>query len=382
MKQILTIILSCVTVLVVAQNNQVQNANNYLRNEEYDKAKIAADAAATNETTKGSAKLWMYRGQIYQKIYESKKPEIKALDADAHEKAVESFLTCLKLDKDNVYKEQIKTNMWLVQTCAALDYKSKYMADTKEYDKAIRGLDLLEQALPYDFDGGLKRNNITKENLMLTHFKVYSQSGNKEKTKEYADKLIEIKFKDVSIYSNMAKINLIDKDTAKALSYIEKGKLIFEDNMDLINMEINIYLAQKKTDALKTKLNDAIAIAPDNEVLHCVLANLYDKTNDKENAEKEYLKALEIKPDYDVANYNLGVVYFNTGNEWGEKINALPLNDTKKAKEYEEKKNEYYRKATVNFEQSYAVSPDKATKQRLRQLYLKLGEMEKADKYK
>jgi len=382
MKQILTIILSCVTVLVVAQNNQVQNANNYLRNEEYDKAKIAADAAATNETTKGSAKLWMYRGQIYQKIYESKKPEVKALDADAQEKAVESFLTCLKLDKDNVYKDQIKTNMWLVQTSAALDYKSKYMADTKEFDKAIRGLDLLEQALPYDFDGGLKRNNITKENLMLTHFKVYSQSGNKEKTKEYADKLIEIKFKDVSIYTNMAKINLIDKDTAKALSYIEKGKLIFEDNMDLINMEINIYLAQKKTDALKTKLNDAIAIAPDNEVLHCVLANLYDKTNDKDNAEKEYVKALEIKPDYDVANYNLGVVYFNTGNDWGEKINALPLNDTKKAKEYEEKKNEYYRKATVNFEQSYAVSPDKATKQRLRQLYLKLGEMEKADKYK
>lgn len=380
MKSTLTGILMVAATLVSAQNNQVQNASNYLRNDELDKAKGAADAASVHEATKSSAKLWMYRGQIYQKIYESKKDEVKKLDADAQEKAVESFITCLKLDKDNIYKDQVKNN--IVQTSASLDYKVKYFVDIKEYGKAIAGLDLLEQALPYDFDGGLKRNNITKENLMLMHFKVYSRSGDKEKTKEFADKLIAIKFKDASIYTSMAKIYLIDKDTAKALSYIEKGKLIFEDNMELINTEINIYLAQHKTDILKTKLTDAIAISPDNEVLHCVLGNLYVQTKDNENAEKEFQKAIEIKPDYDLANYNLGVIYFNSGNEWGEKINALPMNDTKKAKEFEEKKNELYRKAVVNFEKSYEISPDKATKQRLRQLYLKLGEMEKAEKYK
>ncbi len=380
MKSTLTGILMVAATLVSAQSNQVTNASNGLRNDELDKAKVAADAASIHESTKSSAKLWMYRGQIYQRIYESKKEEVKKLDADAQEKAVESFITCLKLDKDNIYKDQVKNN--IVQTCASLDYKVKYFVDIKEYGKAIAGLDLLEQALPYDFDGGLKRNNITKENLMLMHFKVYSRSGDKEKTKEFADKLIAIKFKDASIYTNMAKIYLIDKDTAKALSYIEKGKLIFEDNMELINTEINIYLAQHKTDILKTKLTDAIAISPDNEVLHCVLGNLYVQTKDNENAEKEFQKAIEIKPDYDLANYNLGVIYFNSGNEWGEKINALPMNDTKKAKEFEEKKNELYRKAVVNFEKSYEISPDKATKQRLRQLYLKLGEMEKAEKYK
>lgn len=380
MKSTLTGILMVAATLVSAQSNQVQNASNYLRNDELDKAKAAADAASVHEATKSSAKLWMYRGQIYQKIYESKKDEVKKLDADAQEKAVESFITCLKLDKDNIYKDQVKNN--IVQTSASLDYKVKYFVDIKEYAKAIAGLDLLEQALPYDFDGGLKRNNITKENLMLMHFKVYSRSGDKEKTKEFADKLIAIKFKDASIYTSMAKIYLIDKDTAKALSYIEKGKLIFEDNMELINTEINIYLAQHKTDVLKTKLTDAIAISPDNEVLHCVLGNLYVQTKDNENAEKEFQKAIEIKPDYDLANYNLGVIYFNSGNDWGEKINALPMNDTKKAKEFEEKKNELYRKAVVNFEKSYEISPDKATKQRLRQLYLKLGETEKAEKYK
>ncbi len=381
MKSIFFSMLIFSVALVNAQSNQVQNANNYLRSKEYDKSKAAADAASVNESTRGSAKLWMYRGLIYQAIYESKNEADNKLDAEGQEKSVESFITCLKLDKDNIYKDQMKGN--LVIACAALDYKTKYYNSIKEYDKALKGLDLLEQALPYDFDQGMKRSNITKENLMLSHFKTYSLSGNKEKTKEYGDKLIDMKFKDPTIYRDMAKINLIDKDTTKALAYIEKGRLIFEDNIDLINQEINIYLAQKKTDVLKKKLQDAISVAPDNEVLHCLLANLYDKTNDAENAEKEYLKALEIKPDYDLANYNIGVLYFNKGNEWGEKLNSLPPSaDAKKIKEYEDKKNEYYKKATVNFEKSYEVSPDKATKQRLRQLFLKLGDNEKAEKYK
>jgi tetratricopeptide (TPR) repeat protein len=180
----------------------------------------------------------------------------------------------------------------------------------------------------------------------------------------------------------MVKLSLIDRDTTKALDYIGKGKLMFEDNMDLINQEINIYLARNKTNELKDKLTAAIELSPDNEVLHAILANLYQKTNEKDKAEAEYLKALEIKPDYEIANYNLGVMYFNTANEWNDKLGALPPKETAKAKEYETKANEYFKKAVVNFEKSYEVSPDKATKQQLRKLFLRLGETEKADKYK
>ncbi len=380
MKGILTSILIGLTALVNAQSNQVQNASNYLRSKEYDKAKASADAAVLNESTKSSPKLWMYRGLIYEGIYESKNEADNKLDVEAQEKSVESFITCLKLDKDNVYKDQMKGN--LANACASLDRKVKYYQSIKEYEKALKGLDLLEQALPYDFDLNMKRSNITKENIMFSHFTTYSLAGNKEKTLEFGNKLIDIKYKDPTIYLRMTKIYLIDKDTVKALSYIEKGKALFEDNMDLIAQEIDIYLKQKKTDVLKTKLIDAINIAPDNEILHAVLGNLYDKTNDLENAEKEYLKSLEIKPEYDYANYNLGALYYTIGIQWNDKINDLPLNETKKAKEYEDKKVEYFKKATVYLEKSYAVSPDAATKQRLRQLFLKLGEPEKAEKYK
>ncbi len=383
MKNIITAAFVTISAISFSQSNQVQNASNYLRNKEIDKAKIAADAASVHESTINNPKLWKYRGQIYQEIYFSKDPAIKGLDAEAEEKALDSYIKCLKNDKDKFYQEEEGgVRGLIVQATAAVSNKANFYKVNKEYEKAIYCYDLLEQALPFDFDQGMKRANITKEKLMYNKFDTYKYAANKEKTKEYADKLIASKYKEPRVYTDMVKLSLIDRDTTKALEYIEKGKLMFEDNMELVNSEINIYLARNKTDELKTKLNDAINLAPDNEVLHAILANLYQKTNEKDKAEAEYLKALEIKPDYEIANYNLGVMYFNLGNEWNDKLGALPPKETAKAKEYETKANEYFKKAVVNFEKSYEVSPDKATKQQLRKLFLRLGETEKADKYK
>lgn len=380
MRVLLSSLLTVSVMAVSAQSNQLQNTINYLKTKEYDKAKAAADAAAVHEKTSTSAKLWMYRGMVYQEIHGSKDVNVTKLDADAIEKAVESYITCYKFDKDEVYKETVKNN--LPNACAYLSDKALYLIDMKEFDKAAKAYDILESALPFDYDQAMKRNNITKEKLMFNRYRMYIKSGNKEKTFESANKLIDIKYKDPSIYTDMIKLSLQDKDTAKALSYVDKGKILFEDNLDLINQEINIYLAQKKIDVLKDKLAKAIDLAPDNEVLHTILATIYQKNNELEKAEASYLKSLELKPDYEIANYNLGVMYFNAGNSWNEKLNNLPPKETAKAKEYEGKANEQFKKAVIYLEKSYELSPDKNTKKQLRQLFLRLGETEKADKYK
>lgn len=383
MKNIITAVLVSLTAISFSQSNQVQNASNYLRNKEFDKAKASADAAAVHESTMNNPKLWKYRGQIYQEIYFSKEPAIKNLDAEAEEKALESYINCFKNDKDKFYStEEGGVKGLIVQATAAVSNKANAYKINKEFDKALYCYELLEQALPFDFDQGMKRANITKEKLMYNKFETYRVAANKNKMVEYAEKLINIKYKEPKIYTDMVKICMVDRDTVKALEYIGKGKLMFEDNMELVNQEINIYLARKKTNELKDKLTNAIELSPDNEILHAILATIYQKTNENDKAEAEYLKALEIKPDYDLANYNLGVMYFNTGNEWNAKLGDLPPKETAKAKEYEEKANEYFKKAVVNFEKSYEVSPDKATKQQLFRLFTRLGETEKAAKYK
>ena len=359
---------------------QVQNMFNYLRNKEYEKAKSSADAASIHETTKLSSKMWLYRGNVYKAIYTDTSKKVRDIDLAAEEKALEAYINCLKYDKDVIYKEDAKGP--LVLTAAATRNKSNYYKQNKEFDNAIYCLELLELSLPFDFDQGIKRNNITKEKLLFDKFDLYKFAANKAKTIEYANKLIEANYKDSKIYTDMVKISLMDKDTSAALSYIEKGKIMFEDNMTLIGTEIDIFLARKKINELKDKLNKAIDLAPDNELLHAVLGQVYEKSGDLVNSEKEYLKALEIKPDYEIINFKLGAFYFNLAAEFNKKLNELPPKETVKSKDYNEKIIDNFKKAIPFLEKAFESNPDKAYKQRIFQAYSRLGETEKALKYK
>src|ERR1043165_5412128 len=146
----LTFLLMLVSSLGFAQSIQLQNCINALRNKEYDKAKAAIDAAAVHDDTKGSAKMWMYRGKTYQSIYSDTSAKVRALDPESEEKALDAYITCLTLDKGkDIYKEDVKGG--LVQSGGATNSKAMYYRQNKMYDKALYCYDLLEKALPFDF---------------------------------------------------------------------------------------------------------------------------------------------------------------------------------------------------------------------------------------
>jgi tetratricopeptide (TPR) repeat protein len=384
MKKVLVSALVLNTITIFGQSFNVQNASNYLRSKELDKAKTAADAAVVHESTSNSAKAWMYRGRIYTAILSSKDEKYKNLDPEASEKAVESFVKCFQLDKDKIYYNESDVKNDFIVACNNLIYKATAIyRPNKEFEKAIKAFDILETAVPFDPDQALKRSNITKEKLLFEKYKTYNISENLEKSKEIANQLYSIKYKDPSIYTSISRLALAKSDTTTALDFLHKGQNIFDDNMDLLNIEIEILSKQKKLNELKTKLEQAVEASPDNETYHAVLGNLYDKMGEKDKAEKEYLKALELNPKNEPVLFNVAAYYFNTGNEWNKKLADLPPKETQKAKEYEAKANEYFKKAVDYFEQYYTLKPDdKAVKQRLRQLYLRFGDTEKADKYK
>jgi tetratricopeptide (TPR) repeat protein len=387
MKKVITAVLILFTVIVSGQNMQVQNMANYLRNKDYPKAKQAADAAAQHESTKNSAKTWLFRGDVYKAIADTSARD--QIDPEAEEKALEAYTNCFILDKGkDVYKEDKEAEQnanlkgKIVKTAAAVKRKALYYSDKKEYEKALHCYDLMEQALPFDFAEGMKRQNITKEKILFSKFEMYKVAANKEKTKEYANKLMDIKYKDPQVYLDMVRLSLLDKDTTAALAYIERGKQLFDDNMGLIGTEIDIYIARKKTAELLDKVNKAIELSPDNELLYVVAGQVYERNNDMANAERSYLKAVEIKPDHELANYKLGNIYFTIGADYNNKLADLPPKQPAKEKEYEGKVQENYKKAAPYLEKAYEVTPDKAYKQRLLKIYSRLGETEKAAKYK
>jgi tetratricopeptide (TPR) repeat protein len=379
MKINLTIIFTLLAVSCFPQSATVQSAANSYKKNELTEAKQLIDEATAYESTSNDPKMWYYRGKIYLAICSN--PEKRALDADAAEKSSISFMNCLKTDKKESFKEECMNAVWDAGIQTFNDAVNAYTK--KDFTKAERLYNLIFEIIPLDKDNNLKRSNITSDILNKNLYAVAKQSKDNAKAKTYLQKLMDAQFNDPLIYVYMERIYLEEKDTANALKYVELGRNIFEDNSTLINEELSIYIARGNTEVLIAKLTDAIDKTPDNEVLYFIRGNLYGNRKEAEKCKTDYKKAIELKPEYFDANYNLGAMYFNEGAEIANAANKLPISATKEYDAAQKKFKEKMEQAQPYLEAALETNTkDANTILTLKELYAKTNQLDKSAEMK
>jgi len=292
--------------MIYAQKASVQSAADLLKLKDIMKAKQFIDEAAVYESTANDPKMWYYRGKVYQEINDSS--TLSKSFPDAAYIATQSFINCIKTDKKEYYTDSTNIFTWIAGYSLYNRAVDEYQIGNTE--TAMKYYTLLQEVFPYDKDNNLKRNNITPDivtkNLYLCAFRLKDYAN----AKLYLQKLIDVKFNDPSIYIGMSRILLEEKDTVRALEYVEMGRVAFEEHTGLINQEIAIYSAQGKTNELIEKVSAVIATDPENERLYSMRGTLYENTNAPDKAIADYKKALELKEDYVDASYYLGSLLY------------------------------------------------------------------------
>lgn len=380
MKKVFLLILIILGVhSVFAQNMNVQSASNSLKDNDLAQAKSYIDLAAANEQTANNYKMWYYRGKIYLAIISDTSKIVKDLDRDAAEKATISFLNCIKTDTRGWYTDECKNLVWIAGIGL---YNSAIEAyNQNDFARAEKHYNLIFDVFPLDNNKELKQKNITPEIIYKNLYLNANKAGKMTEAKSYLQKLIDLNFNDPTIYLYMERILLQEKDTAQALSFLAKGRAKFEENSDLLNEELNIYIAQNKTDILLNKLTDAIALNPEQELLYFNRGTIFEKNKEYVKAEADYKKAVELKDDYFDAFYNLGAMVFNQGAEMANAANSIT--DDKKFTEAKAKADLKLRESLPFLERAYELNPkDKSTMQSLKQLYARINEPEKYNKIK
>jgi len=381
-KGILTLVLAIITIVTFAQSHNVVNASIALRNEEYADAKKYIDEAYATESTSNDAKMWNYRSKIYLQIALKQGEQ----DADAVFKATEAHLKCLQTDK----KGRIVVRKWTAKEdvlagMVQCGYKlfnhaiSEYNAGN--YNSALKHYAAIFDIIPLDEEDQLKRGNITKETILYnSFFSAYKMKDN-TKSKELLQELIDINFNEPSIFTHMSNIYIEEKNTDKALEYLALGRDMFEENQALINAEINLYIQLGRTSELIGKLGEAIALDDENDLLYFNRGTIYDQEGDIANAEKDYLKALDLNPTAFGANYNLGALYFNSGVETNNKANGTS-NNTVYAK-LKKQADAAFAKALPYLETAHELdTEDKNTLLSLKQLYYLNNDYAKSEEMK
>ncbi|KAF5031964.1 TPR repeat protein [anaerobic digester metagenome] len=120
-------------------------------------------------------------------------------------------------------------------------------------------------------------------------------------------------------------------------------------------------------------LQEAIDKDPLNPTIHYAIGVNYSLINDLDNAEKSYINALDLNPEYFEANYNLGALYVNRAVKLTDEANVLPFSQQNEYEELIKQANEYLRKSLPYLEKAIELDPtDRNTLLSLKEIYTRL----------
>jgi tetratricopeptide (TPR) repeat protein len=380
MKKLLFIALTIASIGAFAQTNRVNDAAIYLRNGEVEEAKKAAEEAVAHPDTKSDPKAWFYYVSVLDTVLRNKGTYGKLIDDNTSTAFFNACIQCIKTDVKKRYDYYCQEQALITSSFENVN-KGIAAYDAKEFDKAIKYYQMVIDAIPYDKNEELKRNNLSEKNIYL--YMTYSaiQAKDNAKSKVFLQKLMDLNYDDHLIYLQMVNIHLEERDTTAALKVLDNARTKYPSEKDLINQELNIYLAMGKQDILVEKINAALESNPDDVTLTFVRGNVFDNFSSENTkrfkaqrdsvsiwkrrasaekaqakktiyttnattaqkkadelyakskefaakAEVDYKKVVELNPDYIDAWYNLGALTNNKSTEIVEKINNIPNNIT------------------------------------------------------
>jgi len=376
MKKIALIIALAGLALTASAQLRLDNAKTYAnpRKGYFDKAKVEIDAACEEEATKSNPEVWAWKGVIYCRLGESDKPKIqKVCPANWADIAYEAALKSKEL---NVSKDAsiIDLNNAVFKTVAGHYIDDAY----NDYDKAGKQNDTtlyrscinkVEKGLKIYKSSGASGDTAIKESMNYARYIGGSAArvlGDNKAVKEFYKPLVGAGYDKVYVYQTLVSIYQQEKDTIEAMkmvkTYTKKQSKDF--NSFLLAAKVsswagNAEMARNYANTAVEKANN-LQDPAQKAALMCSVADVYIDILDYDAASKEFEKALEVIPNYPVANNGLGRLHFNKGTDIDREADNIPLEETEKYEELHGKAMKEYEEAAKYYKKTLDAN-DKST---------------------
>lgn len=148
--------------------------------------------------------------------------------------------------------------------------------------------------------------------------------------KIYEDKTKTSKVDSVmaNAYINLSNLYLDQKNTAKALEAVERGKKAFPGHSDIGRQELAVYQGDPTyLEQALGKFEESLKKNPKDEAVRIAFAEMLMKSNKIDQGIAEYKKVLESNPGNKYANLNLGAHYVNAAAAINEKLKDASTDD-------------------------------------------------------
>lgn len=406
-------VLAVLSITAFGQNNKLTSAWSYHKDGFLKDAKEAIDEAEVHPKTKDLYKTHYYKGQIYQDIGISEKPKYQALCDNCFDVAYEAYIKALKLNLTNPEDRDIdfNTELGLMKFVKILQEN-----DERNYEDTQALIDIISNRFPAlsnafinqgvtsyqsndyetayaNFEKAIQISTMAfKIDTQLYYFASLAalKAEKFEEAIELNKVLLELNYgataeDKAGLYLNQATAYKITGDTVKMLETLQEGIEKYpENNYPLVIETFNYYVNIGENEKAFEYITIAIEKNPNDPQFFVIKGTLLEELGRKQEAQKEYAKAIELQPDNFDANYSLGAFYYNTAVDtldWADK--NIPITEFAKLDQYKKIANEYFELSLPYLEKAYAQQPKNVNVLgTLRVIYYRLQKMEEYEKIK
>jgi len=189
----------------------------------------------------------------------------------------------------------------------------------------------------------------------------------------------------IDILRSVAAIYKTQENFLKSIEYLEKAKLINENDINLILLESNIRWDMGEVDTYQRLISKALEIEPNNVDLIFNLGVVNADKGNFDDAISYYDKAIEIDPNYTKAYLNAAALILEKEGPMIEEMNSLGMStaDYNRYDELKIERENLYKNAIPYLEKVYNLENDNLSAARtLKNIYSALGDTEQENKYK
>ncbi|TAF32644.1 MAG: tetratricopeptide repeat protein [Cytophagales bacterium] len=188
-------------------------------------------------------------------------------------------------------------------------------------------------------------------------------------------------YKRPDVYYNLIYALSQQEKKGEILDVAKEGHIKYPNDTELLSTIINLLVDAEKMDEALEFLKKGMAANAKQAQYQYMAGVIYSDKKDIESAIKAYEKALEIKPDYYEAAFNLGIIYYNKGAVIYKDINQKQLNDPNNPLTKSIKENMGL--ALPHLEKAFSLKQDdRKLLEALRLIYDLLGKKDKAEEMK
>jgi hypothetical protein len=391
----------------LAQDKNITGALEALFKKSYDEAKNLIDDAQMSVKTKDKPLTLFTKVRVYDMLQDVDKYKDANLYRD--EAAALIKLTDMKPDYEKTAVDQYLVRCaFLYFNDGAKAYNDKNLKDAAE---------LMKQTLKIRNMGGGKRfekypnkafDTICAEaKLTVGNVEYYTGKYDDAVSNLEAAKTNPIS-KSAAVYECLIDAYSKQNDSTNMLSCLKDARKTYPDDIIIRNYEIKYYMNYGKKEDLIKKMEDAAAKDPSNSDMFYNLATAYYNLAEPKNgkkapnagdliakAEENFKTALKNSPDNIEYNFNMGIVYFNEGNDENDQMAGIKSSSEADKKNFDDlkaKRDNYYNTAIPYFEKAYGQLSATGKGQKgehavlykntLYALYQMYGALNKADKNK